>query len=218
MLVVVWAPVLPSVRRRCIMGSSFPGHKQTACVWEEGRRKWANNCRSRGCEGRLSEVPAVPRAVLHALELAKEDLQRWCGDLSDAELNARPNGDARRWRSICGTSHEASIGFSRMPRVASSMASRLRALKIGIGSRARRAASYSPRLNRLSIRSAARIRAIEANRLNEPRKVGRKELPTTVGGCSFTSPITRSGTWGKPLRRQRSSRPARRLTELSAAH
>ena len=40
--------------------------------------------------GTLTEIPAVPRAVLHALELAKEDLTRWCAALSDAELNARP--------------------------------------------------------------------------------------------------------------------------------
>ena len=40
--------------------------------------------------GTLTEIPAVPRAVLHALELAGEDLQKWCGALTDAELNARP--------------------------------------------------------------------------------------------------------------------------------
>ncbi len=44
--------------------------------------------------GTLTDVAAVPRAVLHALELAKEDLQRWCGSLSDDELNARPDGVA----------------------------------------------------------------------------------------------------------------------------
>src|SRR6202162_3605279 len=42
--------------------------------------------------GTLTEVPAVQRAVLHALELAEEDLKRWCGDLSDEEMNARPFG------------------------------------------------------------------------------------------------------------------------------
>ena len=39
--------------------------------------------------GTVTDVPAVQRAVLHALELAKEDLEKWCGSLSDAELNAR---------------------------------------------------------------------------------------------------------------------------------
>src|SRR3984957_5767464 len=40
--------------------------------------------------GTLTDVPAVKRAVLHTLELAEEDLAKWCGNLSDAELNARP--------------------------------------------------------------------------------------------------------------------------------
>src|SRR5580693_3638574 len=40
--------------------------------------------------GTLREVPAVHRAVLHALELASEDLHRWCGPLSDEQLNRRP--------------------------------------------------------------------------------------------------------------------------------
>ena len=44
--------------------------------------------------GTLMEVDAVQRAVLHALELAREDLETWCGELSDAELNARPFGVA----------------------------------------------------------------------------------------------------------------------------
>jgi len=40
--------------------------------------------------GTLTDIRAVQRAVLHALDLATEDLAKWCGDLSDAELNARP--------------------------------------------------------------------------------------------------------------------------------
>ena len=42
--------------------------------------------------GTLTDIPAVPRAVLHALELAQEDLTKWCGHLHDDELNARPAG------------------------------------------------------------------------------------------------------------------------------
>src|SRR5271156_3358942 len=38
------------------------------------------------------DVPAVGRAVLHALQLADEDLRTWCGNLSDIELNTRPAG------------------------------------------------------------------------------------------------------------------------------
>ena len=44
--------------------------------------------------GTLQDVPAVQRAVVHALQLAGEDLQRWCGGLSDEQINARPGGVA----------------------------------------------------------------------------------------------------------------------------
>src|SRR5947199_5391512 len=40
--------------------------------------------------GTLTDISPVQRAVLHALELAKEDLDRWCGDLTDDQLNMRP--------------------------------------------------------------------------------------------------------------------------------
>jgi hypothetical protein len=44
--------------------------------------------------GTLTEVPAVPRGVLHALQLAKENIEHWCAGLTDEELNARPAGIA----------------------------------------------------------------------------------------------------------------------------
>src|SRR6476620_8261832 len=44
--------------------------------------------------GTLADVSAVQRAVLHALELAREDRERWCDGLSDEELHARPGGIA----------------------------------------------------------------------------------------------------------------------------
>jgi hypothetical protein len=42
--------------------------------------------------GTHSEIPAVPRAVLHAIKLAQEDLTFWCGELSEQELLATPSG------------------------------------------------------------------------------------------------------------------------------
>ena len=44
--------------------------------------------------GTLTDVPSLQRAVLHALELAREDLERWCGGMTDEELNERPDGIA----------------------------------------------------------------------------------------------------------------------------
>ncbi len=42
--------------------------------------------------GTLKDVDALRRQVLHALELAAEDLTLWCEPLSDAEMHARPFG------------------------------------------------------------------------------------------------------------------------------
>ena len=44
--------------------------------------------------GTLREVSAVHRAVVHALQLAEEDLQHWCAELTEGEFNARPAGIA----------------------------------------------------------------------------------------------------------------------------
>ncbi len=40
--------------------------------------------------GTRTDIDAVQRAILHAFDLAMEDVEEWCGGLSDAELNARP--------------------------------------------------------------------------------------------------------------------------------
>src|SRR6266436_915367 len=42
--------------------------------------------------GTLAEVPVVGRGVLHALELAWEDANKWCGGLSDIQIHSRPAG------------------------------------------------------------------------------------------------------------------------------
>ncbi len=42
--------------------------------------------------GSHAEVPAVGRAVLHALDLALDDLTKWTAGLSDAETHAWPLG------------------------------------------------------------------------------------------------------------------------------
>jgi uncharacterized damage-inducible protein DinB len=130
--------------------------------------------------GTLGDVPAVPRAVLHALELAKEDLQRWCGGLSDEELNARPAGIAavafhlrHIARSIDRLLTYAEGGQLNGEQVA--------ALKAELDSGATRGELFAEIESTLA-RGAARIRAIGASRLDEMREVGKKELPTTVGG------------------------------------
>src|ERR1039457_1079805 len=42
--------------------------------------------------GTHTDVPAVGRAVLHALELALDDLTKWTEGLTDAEVHSQPLG------------------------------------------------------------------------------------------------------------------------------
>ena len=130
--------------------------------------------------GTLAEMPAVPRAVLHALELAEEDLKRWCGPLSDAELNARPAGIAPvafHLRHIA-RSIDRLLTYAEGNQLSKAQ---LATMNSELHPGAKREELFTE-LNLALRKSAARIRAFDVARLNEPRAVGKKELPTTLGG------------------------------------
>lgn len=130
--------------------------------------------------GTLTDVAAVPRGVLHALELAREDLTRWCGDLSDAELNARPEGIAPVAFHIrhIARSVDRLLSYAEGKRLDDSQ---ITALKTELEAGATRAELFAE-LEAALARGAMRVRQFDANRLEEPRPVGTKLLPTTVGG------------------------------------
>jgi uncharacterized damage-inducible protein DinB len=130
--------------------------------------------------GTLADVHPVPRAVLHALELAKEDLERWCGSLSDAELNARPTGLAPvafHLRHIA-RSMDRLLSYAEGNQLSGIQ---IDAMKNELDPGAKRE-ELSAELELALRKSAARIRAFDVTRLNDPRVVGKKELPTTLGG------------------------------------
>jgi uncharacterized damage-inducible protein DinB len=109
--------------------------------------------------GTHTEGDAVIRAVLHALELADEDIAKWCAALTDAEFNERPYGlppVAFHIRHIAQPRSPAQLRRRHAAR--------------------RHAKSRAPHI------SAARIRAFSPDHHNAPRTVGRAQLPTTVAG------------------------------------
>jgi len=122
----------------------------------------------------------VPRAVLHALELAWEDISRWCGNLSDAELNARPEGLAPVAFHIrhIARSIDRLLSYAEGKRLDESQ---IAALKRELEANATRDGLFAEVAAALE-RAAMRIRQIDVNRLEEPRPVGARLLPTTVGG------------------------------------
>jgi uncharacterized damage-inducible protein DinB len=130
--------------------------------------------------GTLTDAAAVPRAVLHALELAQEDLTRWCGNLSDVELNARPEGLAPVAFHIrhIARSIDRLLSYAEGERLDDSQ---IAALKTELDGDATHEELFAE-LDAALARAALRVRQFDTNRLQEPRPVGTKLLMTTVGG------------------------------------
>jgi uncharacterized damage-inducible protein DinB len=130
--------------------------------------------------GTLTDVAPVQRAVLHALELAKEDIERWCGDLSDEQLNARPGGIAPvafHIRHIARSSDRLltyAEGGSLTPE-------QITLMKAELEPGATRKEVF-PELDAALERSSARVRAFSVDTLATSRGVGRQQMPTTVAG------------------------------------
>jgi len=130
--------------------------------------------------GPLQDVPVVQRAVLYALELAEEDLKRWCGSLTDEQINAR----------FCGLPPVAfhlqhiARSLDRLLTYAEGRSltdEQLAALKAESDAGASRDDLFSE-LELAVSRSGTRIRAIDVSVLGQARRVGTKRLPTTVAG------------------------------------
>jgi hypothetical protein len=130
--------------------------------------------------GTLTELHAVQRAVVHGLELAKEDLERWCGELTDEELNTGPSGiapPAFHLRHISRSVDRLLTYAEGHPLSPQQVA----ALHTESEPQATRSALFSELTAALE-RAVARICAFSPNQLHEARTVGKKKLPTTVAG------------------------------------
>jgi uncharacterized damage-inducible protein DinB len=130
--------------------------------------------------GTHAEVHAVQRAVLHALELAKEDLQRWCASLSDAELNAGPGEIAPvafHLRHIA-RSLDRLLSYAEGKQLSPEQVNILRTESAPDADRA----SLFAELEAALADASARVRAFVPSEIEKARLVGKKQLPTTVGG------------------------------------
>ena len=130
--------------------------------------------------GTRTEIDAVRRAVLHAFELAAEDIAKWCDPLSDEELEARPLG-------------LPSVGF-QLRHIARSLDRLLtyaegqqlseqqtKALKSEMEAGSDRKSTFMEFAKGIEV-AMDRVLAISPGSYGESREVGKKRLPTTVGG------------------------------------
>jgi len=130
--------------------------------------------------GTRPEVDAVRRQVLHALELAGEDVERWCAGLSDAEMDARPFGIASvafHLRHIA-RSLDRLLTYAEGRQLSGAQMDALRSeLEPGA------VAEVVLAEVRAALGTAAeRVRMVSPASYEEVRGVGRAMLPSTVGG------------------------------------
>lgn len=130
--------------------------------------------------GTLIDVPAVCRAVLHSLQLAEEDLNNWCGALSQAQLHARPGGVA----SVAFQIRHIARSIDRLLTYAEGQQLndlQMAALRTEMDADATTKEIFNELRGAIEM-ACTRIRALASSDLESPRTVGRKELPTTLGG------------------------------------
>jgi uncharacterized damage-inducible protein DinB len=134
--------------------------------------------------GTHSDVPAAGRAVLHALELALDDLTQWTAGLTEAEVHALSLGltpIAFHLRHIA-RSTDRILTYAEGEQLSDVQ---LAALKSEIG-RERSQEPLSTLLAEVEASftdAAERIRVLATANLDTARSVGRKQLPTSIGGA-----------------------------------
>jgi uncharacterized damage-inducible protein DinB len=132
--------------------------------------------------GTHAEIPPVPRAVVHAMELAQEDLFAWCGELTQQELNVTPFG----LPSIAFQIRHIVYSIDRLLTYAEGArlnGEQLEALNTEMKVDCSRAELFAE-LSAVLAQSVNRIRMLgdDSSLLEEPRTVGRKSLPATLAG------------------------------------
>jgi uncharacterized damage-inducible protein DinB len=128
----------------------------------------------------LTDVDAVTRGVLHALELAREDVERWCAGLTDAEMEARPFGlpSVGFQMRHMARSLDRLLTYAEGRQLSEEQMSAMKSEMEAGTSRAALVAEFESGM-RLA---EERVRAFSPENYGEARGVGRKMLPTSVGG------------------------------------
>ena len=131
--------------------------------------------------GTHSDVPAVGRAVLHALDLALDDLTKWTAGLKDSQIHAQPLGltsVAFHLRHIA-RSTDRLLSYAEGKQLSEEQLSALKHEREGDETLAMLLADVE-----FSFSNAAdRIRVLATSDFDTFRGVGRKQLPTSIGGA-----------------------------------
>lgn len=131
--------------------------------------------------GTHAEIPAVGRAVLHALDLALDDLAKWTEGLTDTEVHSRSLGlpaVAFHLKHIA-RSTDRLLSYAEGKQLSPEQLTALKAEQAGDETLAELLAEVEASFND----AAERVRVLATADFDTPRGVGRKQLPTSIGGA-----------------------------------
>jgi uncharacterized damage-inducible protein DinB len=131
--------------------------------------------------GTHTETPAVPRAVLHALDLALDDLTKWTTGLTDIEAHAQPLSlpSVSFHLKHIARSIDRILTYAEGGQISADQLTLLKAEQTGSETLAELLAEVETSFSN----AAERIRVLSTADFNTPRAVGRKQLPTSIGGA-----------------------------------
>ena len=131
--------------------------------------------------GTHADVPAVGRAILHAFDLALDDLTKWTEGLTDAEAHAQPLGlpsVAFHLRHIA-RSTDRLLSYAEGNQLSAEQLTALKAEQTDDESLAALLAEVEVSFSN----TADRVRVLATANFDTFRAVGRKQLPTSIGGA-----------------------------------
>jgi uncharacterized damage-inducible protein DinB len=131
--------------------------------------------------GTYADVPAAARAVLHALDLALDDITRWTDGLADAEVHTQPLGltsVAFHLRHVARATDRI-LTYAEGGQLTSDQLMLLKAEGAGDET----LAELLGEVEASFANASDRVRTLAGADLNIPRHVGRKQLPTSIGGA-----------------------------------
>ena len=131
--------------------------------------------------GTHSDVPAVGRAILHALDLALDDLTKWTEGLSDVEVHAQPlglNAIAFHLKHIA-RSTDRLLSYAEGGQISSEQLTALKGETAGTETLAELLGEVEASFSN----AAERVKVLATADFNTFRGVGRKQLPTSIGGA-----------------------------------
>lgn len=131
--------------------------------------------------GTHADVPAVGRAVLHAFDLALDDLTKWTEGLTDAEVHAQPLGltaVSYHLKHIARATDRL-LSYAEGKPISAEQLAALKAEQGGEETLAELLAEVEAAFSD----AAERVRVLATADFNTFRGVGRKQLPTSIGGA-----------------------------------